>query len=80
MIVFIIIFIISLCIILPLIAIRNEKKLFNNGICKVCGQRLKHFDTDSQGGRGYTCPSMHYTVWISYNCVDKSKRDKKLEG
>ena len=77
MIIFIIIFIILLLIILPLIAIRNEKRLFNNGICKICGQRLKHFDTDSQGGRGYTCPSMHYTVWISYNCVDKHRGDKK---
>lgn len=79
MIIFIIIFIISLFIIIPLIAIKKEKELFNNSICKVCGQKLKHFDTDSQGGRGYTCPSMCYSVWISYNCVDKNKGDKKLE-
>ena len=77
MIIFIIIFIISLFIILPFIAIRNEKELFNNGICKICGQKLKHFGTDSQGGRGYTRPSMHYSVWISYNCVDKNRGDKR---
>jgi len=62
MIIFIIILIISLFIILPFITIRNEKELFNNGNCKICGQKLKHFDTDSQGGRGYACPSMHYSV------------------
>ena len=56
-------------------AIRSEIKTFNNGFCKVCGQKLKHFDTDSQGGRGYTCPSMHYPVWISYHCVDKDRKE-----
>lgn len=63
--------------ILVVTAIGGEKKSFNNGVCKVCNQRLKHFDTDSQGGRGYTCPSMHYSVWVSYHCVDKSKKRKE---
>lgn len=31
-------------------AIRSEKRGFNNGICPICGEKLEHFDDDSQGG------------------------------
>ena len=37
-------------------AIKSEKKEFNNGYCPRCHARLNHADTDSQGGRLYTCP------------------------
>ena len=67
----IIISIAIIAIILAVLGIYVEKKSFNNGYCKVCGQKLRVFDTDSQGGRGYTCPNMHYSVWVSYHCVDK---------
>ena len=47
-----------------------EKKEWNNGKCTNCGTEWKNFDTDSQGGRGYSCPKCDKTIWISYN-VDK---------
>jgi len=44
----------------------SESKSYNNGICKDCGKKLKCFDMDSQGGRGYTCKKCDYTTWVSY--------------
>ena len=41
------------------------------GICPHCNNKLRNFDTDSQGGRGYKCNCGYYT-WVSYNCVDKN--------
>ena len=61
---------IIICCLLMFYIPHYEKEEFNNGICKVCGQKLNHFDTDSQGGRGYTCPERHYYVWVSYHSVD----------
>lgn len=58
-----------------LYGIKVEYKDFNSGICPKCGKRLKHFDTDSQGGRGYCCYDCHYFIWISYDCVDKNFKD-----
>lgn len=52
-----------------------EKKDFNNGICKKCGEKLRFFDYDSQGGRGYCCDKCGHVVWVSYN-VDKELRGK----
>ena len=43
----------------------RESTWWNNGLCPRCQKRWKHFDTDSQGGRGYKCKNGHYT-WISY--------------
>ena len=63
---------------LLIIAIHSERKWFNNGICPKCGARLKYFDTDSQGGRGYTCEKCNYCTWVSWNTVDKKYwKDKK---
>ena len=61
---------------LSLIGIHLEKKSFNNGTCPYCKRKLVHFDTDSQGGRGYTCKNTNcgYYTWVSYNCVDKNFR------
>ena len=55
-------------------AIISEKREFNNGICPICGEKLEHFDNDSQGGRGYCCPSTKhsYYTWVSWRCVDKN--------
>lgn len=50
----------------------EKHKEFNNGVCPKCGKQLKHFDTDSQGGRGYCCNDCHYFTWVSYDCVDKN--------
>lgn len=73
----IIISITIIAIILIVLAIHGEKKSFNNGYCKVCNQKLRHFDNDSQGGRGYTCPNTHYSVWVSYHCVDRCREQNE---
>ena len=52
------------------IGITLEKKGFNNGICPHCNKKLRNFDTDSLGGRGYCCECGYHT-WVSYKCVDK---------
>ena len=57
------------------IGARLETKGFNNGICKRCGNKLRYFDTDSQGGRGYTCDKCDYTTWVSYERVDRKFRE-----
>ena len=46
---------------------RLEKKDYNNGVCRNCGIKLKQFDVDSQGGRGYICERCGHTVWVSWN-------------
>lgn len=61
---------IAIILICSLIARHHEKNSYNNGICPLCGNKLRRFDTDSQGGRGYTCDNCGYSTWISYN-VDK---------
>ena len=54
-----------------LLGIMLEKNNFNNGVCPHCNKKLKNFDTDSQGGRGYKCECGYHT-WVSYKCVDKN--------
>lgn len=58
-------------IVITLIGYLTEKRKFNNGKCKCCGEKLELFDTDSQGGRGYKCPKCNTYLWISYK-VDKN--------
>lgn len=66
-----IIFIFLIC--LGAIAVRTkEKKEWNNGYCKECGEKWQLFDVDSQGGRMYKCSNRHRCD-ISYN-VDKIKK------
>ena len=48
---------------------------FSPAICPKCGKKLKWFDTDSQGGRGYCCHDCRYFIWVSYNCVDKEYKE-----
>lgn len=48
-----------------------ESSGYNDGVCPVCGKELRHFDTDSQGSRGYSCDNCNYTAWVSYSVVDK---------
>lgn len=54
---------------------RNEKRLWNNGVCPYNGKAWVYFDTDSQGGRGYK--SDGYICWISTPFVDKNY-DKEI--
>ena len=58
-------------IISAVIGICIETKLYNKGVCRICNQKLEFFDYDSRASRGYKCPLCSYTVWVSYDCVDK---------
>lgn len=44
----------------------EEKRDYNKGRCPRCYGELKHFDNDSQGGRGYRCENGDYYTWVSY--------------
>ena len=57
---------------LTCIGISLEKKGFNGGNCPICGNRMKLFDHDSQGGRGYCCHNCNYHTWVSYKTVDRN--------
>ena len=57
-------------VLLTILGVMSEKRAYNNGVCKRCGNRLEHFDNDSQGGRGYMC-KCGYCVWVSYPLVDR---------
>lgn len=48
-----------------------EYKDYNKGVCPHCGNHLRHFDYDSQGGRGYICNKCKYSTWVSYPFIDK---------
>ena len=43
----------------------NEKKVWNDGICKKSGKPWKSFDMDSSGARGYS-DGEENDCWISY--------------
>ena len=55
------------------IAIHLEKKEYNNGICPECYRKMRYFDSDSQGGRGYICTKCKRVVWVSWPGVDKDR-------
>jgi predicted nucleic-acid-binding Zn-ribbon protein len=64
-----ILMVIIMCIIilsLPIYIFYIEPRDFNNGYCKHCGTKLRHFDIDSSSARGYTCDNCGYTTWINY--------------
>lgn len=70
---------IAVCIALPFIGIHIEKKGFNKGVCPRCGKKLRLFDCDSQGGRGYTCDRCQYKSWVSYFTVDRKFLDETFK-
>lgn len=45
---------------------KQEKKEWNNGICRKCGGTLEHFDNDSQGSIGICCNKCGAVHWFSY--------------
>ncbi len=53
-------------------AITSESRAWNNGLCAKYGEPWVHFDTDSQGGRGYKCRDA--TIWISWPVDRISKK------
>lgn len=75
----IIIFIIVFCISIYIFS-RIEAKAWNKGYCPKCGNKLRHFDDDTQGGHGWCCDKCGYTTWVSYhNLVYRTAKDKKDE-
>ena len=53
------------------IALTEEKEVWNEGKCETCNTKWKHFDTASDGSRGYICSCGNYHhCWISFK-VDK---------
>ena len=68
----ILILVVILCIVIGFIGITLEKRGYNHGICPHCNKPLRHFDTDSQGGRGYICDEC---TWVSYNIIDKEEKE-----
>lgn len=48
----------------------SEAKQWNRGVCRENGLRWVHFDTDSQGGRGYRAGDCY--CWISWP-VDRKR-------
>ena len=67
----IIVFIVLLGIAVPIVGVSMERFGYNGGVCRHCKTKLRHFDNDSQGGRGYVCDECGYVTWVSYNCVDR---------
>lgn len=53
-----------------IVGVSMEHIGYNGGVCRHCKTNLRHFDNDSQGGRGYVCDRCGYSVWVSYRCVD----------
>ena len=48
----------------------REKSAYNGGNCTGCDAPWRRFDTDSQGGRGYTCNDCGRGIWVSYRGID----------
>lgn len=53
-------------------AIRADRRCWNKGVCPTCGRPWRNFDTDSQGGLGYTCGNGHY-LWIGWPHVTRER-------
>lgn len=52
-------------------SILAERREWNGGVCKKSGKPWRYFDSDSEGGRGYT-DGEHY-CWISWPFVDRER-------
>jgi hypothetical protein len=62
-------------VVMVLLFIRREEVDYNHGICPHCERKLRKFDEDSQGGRGYMCDCCGYVTWVSYYCVDRDYKE-----
>ena len=63
--------ILLICIIVPVIGMHIEAHYFNKGKCKRCGHDLSISGYDTYGNRNYTCNKCGYSIWVSYDTVDK---------
>lgn len=57
-------FLILVAVAIVCIGFVAELRAWNKGRCPKCGNPWRNFDTDSQGGRGYSCGCRR--IWISY--------------
>lgn len=44
----------------------QDRRTWNGGVCRKCGGRLHHADTDSQGGKLWVCEQCHCRFWTSW--------------
>lgn len=44
----------------------SDRKAYNKGICRKCKAKLRHADTDSQGGDLWVCDNCGYHFWTSW--------------
>lgn len=51
-------------------ALYLERRDYNKGYCPNCGHKLKWFDIDSHGSRGYKCNHCNYVTWVSWGFID----------
>ena len=75
-IIFIIILFIILVIASVFLDIFIEKHSFNKCTCRKCGEKLRMYDTDSQGGRGYCCDKCGHHIWVRWRLIDKKYMTK----
>ena len=55
----------------------EEKKLWNQGTCKECGQPWEFNHTEKTGGRVYICQCGR-KIWITWTFIDnKRKKENK---
>lgn len=60
----------------PVIFHITEKKKYNKG-CP-CGGQWRYFDSDSQGGDGYTCDKCGNVMWISWYKPRANEKETKV--
>lgn len=61
--------VVFLGVLVIVLVVRYEIRLYNKGICK-CGSKLKSFDMDSQGSVGLECDSCGRSIWVHGIIVD----------
>jgi DNA-directed RNA polymerase subunit RPC12/RpoP len=54
-----------------IIDILGQKRDFNKGKCRKCGEPLRRFKITSGGTRGYCCDACGHHIWIRWKAADK---------
>ena len=44
----------------------QDRRYFNHGVCRYCGEKVEHVDTDSQGGKLWACPRCGFKFWTNW--------------
>lgn len=69
--------VLSILAVVPILDIFVEKKLFNDGVCRDCGNNLKRFGFDNTRGNAYYCDKCGYCTWVSWKIVDRKYLKEK---